>query len=152
MASVQITTRVDRQGVYLVATTSVKFLLDLPPDDTPRPWVATITANFNPDILLVIESDFYAIDFPFAFPNVSQPYTMTVVQGSEEFISITTAVSTTTEVETRAPITTEMRIYDKCRNSLNDGSYNSRKNDNHCNDGIFDKDNHNRGKYRSGES
>ena len=110
MASVQITTRVDRQGVYLVATTSVKFLLDLPPDDTPRPWVATITANFNPDILLVIESDFYAIDFPFAFPNVSQPYTMTVVQGSEEFISITTAVSTTTEVETRAPITTEMRM------------------------------------------
>ena len=87
------------------------------------------------------------------FTQASRNFTLTISEGTEDFISIITLVFATTEMQTSPPITTEIRMTNPTPPTME--SYNSRKNDNHCNDGIFDKDFHARiidNNNRSGES
>ena len=114
-ASVEVT--VDRGGgVVLTTFGRSRILATLPPATAPRPYVLIITTQ----ALAVAFSDAAVIISP--FPNIrvgsflSFPpsnggtLTITIVQGSEQFISITTLVSTTTEMQTSPPITTETRM------------------------------------------
>ena len=118
-ASVNFTARFEigviQQGpAYAIATTAIKYLLTLPPVII-RPLVITASGTFDAgqDEIVVIESNHPS--FPIGTVvdidgSRVLTLTMTIEQGSEEFISITSLVSTTTEVETRRPMTTEMRM------------------------------------------
>ena len=115
MASVLVTVG---RGGGVVATTfgRSRILVTLPPAIAPRPYVLTITTQ--PLAMGVADSRVIISPIPqiqvgsfVSFPPVSGgTLTITIVQGSEQFISITTAVSTTTEMQTSPPITTETRM------------------------------------------
>ena len=113
MASVYVSLRIDNQGVYVVATTGrTKYPLILPMASAPRPWVIITTFNLFPygNGIFILETDFFVVGNLYSPPNRALLLTMTVVQGSEDFVSITIMVSTTTEMETMPPITTETRM------------------------------------------
>ena len=113
MASVYVSLRIDNQGVYVVATTgSNKYPLILPTASAPRPWVIITTFNLFPygNGIFILETDFFVVGNLYSPPNRALLLTMTVVQGSEDFVSITILVSTTTKIETMPPITTETRM------------------------------------------
>ena len=115
MASVQFTARIDTSGGYVVATTRLKILVTLPPATT-RPLFLTLLmrdlgARFDGETngaRFIDASNPLAIGAVFGFSGVGTgPFTITIVEGSEEFISITTSQTNTTETETMPPITTE---------------------------------------------
>ena len=119
MASVQFTLRIDTGGNYLVATTKAKILATLPPATALRPYVLTLLmrdlrAEFSNEMTAahVIQSNVNSlIGLIETFQGYGTgPFTITIVQGSEDFISITILVSTTTEMQTSPPITTETRM------------------------------------------
>ena len=118
MASVQFTMRIDGVNGYL-ATTRLKILATLPPITTPRPhfltllmqdWSIAFGGQSNPAVIINSNNPIL-VGRPTGFTGSGMgPFTITIVEGSEEFISITTLVSTTTEMQTSPPITTETRM------------------------------------------
>ena len=116
-AMVFYTVRAETSGEYLVAITRQKFLLTLPPATTNRPWGLTIMRDFGDIYSLFITRQFATVIetspgftginiYNFLdFPGV-RSYTITIVQGSEEFVNPQTTMTTfaTTQI---APITTE---------------------------------------------
>ena len=117
MASVNFTTRIDNPNGFagfVIATTGIKFLVTLPPaSQTNPPIVLTINRNWRRTgalgFVVIMDSG-----TPFAvgqaFAQASHNFTLTVAQGSEDFISVAILVSITTEMETMPPITTETRM------------------------------------------
>ena len=122
MASVQFTIRIDAGGNYLVATTKAKILATLPPATALRPYVLTLLmrdlrAEFSNELTAsrVIQSNVNnLIGLVETFQGFGTgPFTITIVQGSEEFISVAitlTNKNTTTvpHIITETPTTIEM--------------------------------------------
>ena len=110
-ASVLVTVDV---GGGLIATTfrGSRILATLPIASAPRPYVLTITTNSNEShsdaLVIAVPADSTTpIGRGFSFPALGiNVYTITVVQGSEQFISITTTMITETEM-TAADVITE---------------------------------------------
>ena len=117
MASVHFTTRIDNPNGFagfIVATTNIKFLLTLPPaSQISRPIGLTVNRNWHIaggfTFRVIMDSG-----TPFVvgqlFTQASRNFTLTISEGTEDFISIITLVSTTTEMQTSPPITTEIRM------------------------------------------
>ena len=114
-ANALFTVRADVGTDYLLATTRHKFLLTLPPATTRRPWVLTVMKDLRalhsmPGVQAAIVIDASTpggiANYQFNdFPGV-RTYTITIVEGSEEFTNPQTTMTTfaTTQI---APITTE---------------------------------------------
>ena len=130
MANVEVTVH-RSNGIILTTFGRSRILATLPPATAPRPYVLTITIQplvviFSDAIVIISPLPQFPVGALLAFPpSGGGTFTITIVQGSEEFISITTMVSTTTEMQTSPPISTDNKNV-KCRNSDNDGSYNAR--------------------------
>ena len=115
MASVLLTVNLD--GINVITTFGrSRILATLPTIGTPRPHGITITTqpnvpNTNDSRAIPTTPQQIPVGQLVIFPP-SNPgmFTATVVEGSEQFISITTLVSTTTEMQTSPPITTETRM------------------------------------------
>ena len=122
MASVQFTTRIESRGNYLVVTTKAKILATLPPATASRPYVLTLLmrdlqTDFSGELTAarVIDSNLRALIGNIeAFTGYGIiPWTITIVQGSEEFISvaitlITENTTTVPHIITETPTTIEM--------------------------------------------
>ncbi len=105
MASVQATLGAAGNG-GIPASTYQRFLVTLPPASHPRPYTVAIAGNFfnaanNPDFRVIANQS----DGNFSSDYIR--YTITVVEGSEQFISITTMLTTRTTTAI-APLTTRM--------------------------------------------
>ena len=116
-ASVQIIAGFSTGGgaADIVVSTRQRYLMTLPPLPASPPIVLTINRNLRGDSVnaIVISTSnrlLAALGTDANFPNSAQDYTIMIVEGSEQFISITTLVSTTTEMQTSPPITTETRM------------------------------------------
>ena len=114
MASVQITTRYDLgiNMLYWVATTGVRFLVTLPPASALRPWVVITRRDMNVhgDIMQgdihIIESNVVPIGNLQRFDTTVHLYSLTIVQGSEQIITVATTLTMTTKM-TAADVITE---------------------------------------------
>ncbi|MGI9338641.1 MAG: inverse autotransporter beta domain-containing protein [Gammaproteobacteria bacterium] len=120
MANVQATTRIDGGSNlnYRLLSTRHYILATLPPETAQRPYVLTITTNMGADInatanptanyVLVIGSNQgFIIGDDWAGLSEILPYTLTIVEGSEIFISVTTTLTTsmTTTMAMRGEVT-----------------------------------------------
>ena len=116
MASVGVTVNLMVGGqLGYIATTfgRSRILATLPPATALRPYVLTITIagrqtqDIHQDARLIAgpNSPALPLNSPIAFPN-NLVYTITIVQGSEEFISVTTTLTMTTKM-TAADVITE---------------------------------------------
>ena len=109
-------------GIYnYVSTTRAKISLTMPPAITPRPWVLTITRNLELEFnaqqqpLIIQSNQPVAVGRPFSFGGNghggTRTFIITVAEGSEEFISITTMMTTETEMTAaNVSTTTEMTL------------------------------------------
>ena len=115
MANVEVTVH-RSNGIILTTFGRSRILATLPPATAPRPYVLTITIQplvviFSDAIVIISPLPQFPVGALLAFPpSGGGTFTITIVQGSEEFISITTMVSTTTEMQTSPPIITETRM------------------------------------------
>ncbi|MGI9338937.1 MAG: inverse autotransporter beta domain-containing protein, partial [Gammaproteobacteria bacterium] len=111
MASAFFTVRIDYPNLYAVVTTTIKHLVTLPSiPEVVRPIVITTTRNLDVNNQLegrVIETDTPPLlrqRFDI-FPDEVRTYTLTIVEGSEEFISVTTTLTTRTTTTMAGAIT-----------------------------------------------
>ncbi|MGI9338312.1 MAG: hypothetical protein ACR2P4_07385, partial [Gammaproteobacteria bacterium] len=109
MASVQFTVRVDAGANYVVATTRAKVLVTLPPVATPRPHVLTIMRNLaavftgisNPTRIIEANNPLLrGIVYGFGDFNSVSPWTITIVDGSEDIVGEPTTTTLTTRTTT----------------------------------------------------
>ena len=111
MASVHFTTRVDFPSefgstpYYVLATTQVKYLLDLPTGSSPLVVITMAVLEMPGAVVeaVIINSDNPRLDAGenYHFDGQSRLYSLTIVAGSEEFISV--AITLTTENTTTVP-------------------------------------------------
>ena len=95
VANVQFTVRIDRQGIWRLATTSHKILATLPPATALRPYVITL-------MMRNLEAEFSGVNNAariedslgdafngdsYNFFRATAPFTITIVEGSEEIQS-----------------------------------------------------------------
>ena len=114
MASVQITIQLDATNLQVVVTTSVRFLITLPPEPVNRPLVLTLTRNLFVDSNgglagIIIESNVnfgLTVGAETGLADEIGTYTLTVVEGSEQFVSVATTLTMTTKM-TAADVITE---------------------------------------------
>ena len=114
-ASVQFTVRVDSPPNWLLITTISKLPVTLPPADTMRPFVLTIMRDLNQAFDGIAEPAIVRnanisplIEGNYRFLNDGAgPWTITIVQGSEELTggNSTTTITTTTTTTTDAMLT-----------------------------------------------
>ena len=113
MASVLVTTQV---GFGIVITTfgRSRILATLPPATASRPWVLTITtaprfgAHFD-SLIIISPLPAFPVGRTFQFPDVDGAIqTITIVQGSEQFITVRTTMTTETEMVVADVITETM--------------------------------------------
>ena len=99
----------------LLVSTNIKFLLTLPPHPRMNPLVITITNNLTRVSNRVSQSDFIALEDTLGIITVGQtiriegntrPRIMTIVEGSEDFISVAITLTMTTKM-TAADVITE---------------------------------------------
>ena len=105
-------------GSGVIATTfgMSRILATLPPATAPRPWVIQLTtaprviSHNDARVIITPDAGIVPIGMRWGFPDANgRAYTITVVQGSEQFISITTTMITETEM-TAADVITESEM------------------------------------------
>ena len=105
-------------GSGVIATTfgMSRILATLPPATAPRPWVIQLTtaprviSHNDARVIITPDAGIVPIGMRWGFPDANgRAYTITVVQGSEQFISITTTMITETEM-TAADVITETEM------------------------------------------
>ena len=110
-ASVQLTVRHHFGGIRIVITTSIRFLITLPPAPVNRPLGLTLTRNlhFGSPVGIITESNdsvgSQRVGTNIDFGNLVETYTLTVVEGSEEFVSVPITLTMTTKMTTADVIT-----------------------------------------------
>ena len=117
MASVHFTTRVDAGNVfYVVITTQHKYLITLPlAGQITHPFIATINRNWDLGVsdegVIIIAGPGSAANpgFPWNFQSEAN-HTITIVQGSEEFVSVAITLTTGTTRMTIEEVITTLSI------------------------------------------
>ena len=111
----KVVTTTTRMTASIVATRAApRILATLPPATAPRPWVIELTtaprtggSYTDSKVIVTPNAAIFTVGESFVFPDdVGDTLTITVVQGSEQFISITTTMITETEM-TAADVITE---------------------------------------------
>ena len=118
-AHVQFTIQIDGNAQYVIVTTHRRILTTLPPINTPRPHVLTLTdIDLNTALTgsgvrgRIIESTDTRLTGNFhTFFNLGRgPFTATIVEGTENFVSVAITLTMTTkmtaaDVITQTPMT-----------------------------------------------
>ena len=114
MANVLFTLREGSSDNYIVSTTNAKLLVTLPPINTARPFVLVINRDLGNeffdrrvmDYAHIIETHNGAnVGDTYSFRAVFIDYTITIIEGSEDFISVAITLTNTTTTEVAAVIT-----------------------------------------------
>ena len=94
VANVNATTQIEFGIQNLIISITTKFSATLPPAGASRPFILTITANLNALTAEVLQeiagNGFYQVGRPFRVGGLgigTRPWTLTIVQGSEEYQS-----------------------------------------------------------------
>ena len=110
-ASVEVTT-LWASGVVITTFGRSRILVTLPPETQSRPYVllgvipATRAMNYN-DARVIIGAGAFPVGNFVDFPIARDSYDITIVQGSEEFVSVVITLTTGTTRMTAADVITE---------------------------------------------